>query len=176
FTLISFTCVGPVYGSFITLEASNTSGSASLLRQFISVLSFAVAFASPFFVLALFPGLLRSLPRSGSWLNAVKVVMGFLELAAVFKFLRAAELNFTRKADWLTFDLCLGVWVALALACGLYLLNTYRLPHDHDPAESIGVVRLLWSVAFLALAVYMFPGLFKGPEGLPQKPRGELFL
>src|SRR5205823_462052 len=85
FSIISFTCVGPIYGGFIAFEASGQSAGANWLQQLLSVLGFSVAFASPFFVLAMFPGLLRSLPRSGSWMNAVKVVMGFLELAAVFK-------------------------------------------------------------------------------------------
>ena len=82
-------------------------------------------------MLAIFPFLLKALPKSGSWLNTVKVVMGFLELAAAFKFLRAAELNYFVKTEFLTYDLVLGIYIALSVACGLYLLGVYRLPHDH---------------------------------------------
>jgi thiol:disulfide interchange protein DsbD len=176
FSIISFACVGPIYGGFITLEAAGQSGAADWLRLFLAVFSFSLAFASPFFLLALFPTLLRSLPRSGSWLNSVKVVMGFLELAAVFKFLRGAELNLLGKSEWFTFDLTLGIYVALCLACSLYLLNVYRLPHDHDAPETIGVPRLLFSLAFLALGLYLAPGMFKNEDGAPQRPRGEVFL
>ena len=88
FSIISFACVGPIYGGFITLEASQSSVT-SWLQRFLGPFAFSLAFASPFFVLALFPSLLRSMPKSGSWMNSVKVVMGFLELAAAFKFIRA---------------------------------------------------------------------------------------
>jgi thiol:disulfide interchange protein DsbD len=174
FTIISFTCVGPIYGGFIATEATASGG--GWLHNVPSVLAFSVAFALPFFLLALFPGLLRTLPRSGAWMNAVKVVMAFLELAAVFKFVRAGELNLFGKADWFTFDVVLGIWIALCVACSLYLLSLYRLPHDHDAPDSIGVVRLQFSLTFLALAVYLTPGLFKNDAGVSQKPRGELFF
>jgi thiol:disulfide interchange protein DsbD len=171
FSIISFACVGPIYGGFITLEASQSSVTG-WLQRFLGPLAFAVSFASPFFVLALFPSLLRSMPKSGSWMNSVKVVMGFLELAAAFKFVRAAELNLLGKSDYFTFDLVLGVYVALAVACGLYLFNVYRLPHDHEAAESIGVPRLIFGLVFLSFAFYLLPGLFKDDKGQSQKPRG----
>src|SRR5262249_26220645 len=145
------------------------------LQRFLGPLAFALAFAAPFFVLALFPSLLRSLPRSGSWMNSVKVVMGFLELAAAFKFVRAAELNWLAKTEYFTFDLVLGIYVARARACGLYLLNVYRLPHDHEAAESIGVPRLVFGLVFLSFAMYLLPGLFKDDKGKSQKPRGEAY-
>ncbi len=175
FSIISFACVGPIYGGFIGAKAASQTGVLDWLQLFLSVLAFSVAFASPFFGLALFPSLLRSMPRAGSWMNSVKVVMGFLELAAVFKFLRAAELGFFKKTEFLTFDLCLGVYVALATACGLYLLSVYRLPHDHDAPETIGVPRLLFSLTFLALGLYLLPGMFKSEDREPQKPRGIVF-
>jgi thiol:disulfide interchange protein DsbD len=170
FSIISFACVGPIYGAFITLEAS--SSVVGWLQRVLGPLAFALAFASPFFVLALFPTLLRSLPKSGSWMNSVKVVMGFLELAAAFKFVRAAELNLLASSKYFSFDLVLGIYVALAVACGLYLLNVYRLPHDHDAADSIGVPRLVFGLVFLSFAFYLLPGLFKDDRGNPQKPRG----
>jgi thiol:disulfide interchange protein DsbD len=172
FSIISFACVGPIYGGFITLQAGQQSTALSWLQRFLGPLAFAVAFAAPFFLLALFPSMLRSLPRSGAWMNAVKVVMGFLELAAAFKFIRAAELNWAGQAEYFTYDLVLGVYVVLAVACGLYLLGFYRLPHDHEPAESIGVARLMFSLAFLTLGLYLVPGLFKDEKNRPQKPRG----
>jgi len=171
FSIISFACVGPIYGGFITLEASQSSVT-SWLQRFFGPFAFAVAFASPFFILALFPSLLRSMPKSGSWMNSVKVVMGFLELAAAFKFVRAAELNLLAKSEYFTFDLVLGVYVALTVACGLYLLNVYRLPHDHEAAESIGVPRLIFGLVSLSFAFYLLPGLFKDERGQSQKPRG----
>jgi thiol:disulfide interchange protein len=170
FSIISFACVGPIYGAFITLEASQSV--VGWLQRILGPLAFALAFASPFFVLALFPTLLRSLPKSGSWMNSVKVVMGFLELAAAFKFVRAAELNFLGESKYFSFDLVLGIYIALAAACGLYLLNVYRLPHDHDAAESIGVPRLVFGLVFLSFAFYLLPGIFKDDRGRSQKPRG----
>jgi thiol:disulfide interchange protein DsbD len=175
FSIISFACVGPIYGAFITLEASSQSAVTGWLQRFLGPFAFAVAFASPFFLLALFPSLLRSLPKSGSWMNSVKVVMGFLELAAAFKFVRAAELNLTRKTDYFSFDLVLGIYVALAVACGLYLLNVYRLPHDHGAPEAVGVPRLVLSLVFLSFGLYLLPGLFKGDKGKSQQPRGEAY-
>ncbi len=170
FSIISFACVGPIYGAFITLEASQSV--VGWLQRILGPLAFALAFASPFFVLALFPSLLRSMPKSGSWMNSVKVVMGFLELAAAFKFVRAAEVNMLGKSEYFTFDLVMGIYVALCVACGLYLLNVYRLPHDHEAAESIGVPRLIFGLMFLSFAFYLLPGIFKDDKGRSQKPRG----
>lgn len=171
FSIISFACVGPIYGAFITLEASQSSVTGWLQRV-LGPLAFALAFASPFFVLALFPSLLRSMPKSGSWMNSIKVVMGFLELAAAFKFVRAAELNFLAKSEYFTYDLVMGIYIALCVACGLYLLNVYRLPHDHEAPESIGVLRLVFGLVFLSFALYLLPGLFRDDRGRSQKPRG----
>jgi thiol:disulfide interchange protein DsbD len=104
----------------------------------------------------------------------VKVVMGFFEVAAGLKFLRAAELNLNAKADFLTYDLVLGVYVALTLLCGLYLLGLYRLPHDDMP-EHLGVPRLMVSLIFLSLGFYLLPGLFKNDRGGNQRPTGTVF-
>jgi thiol:disulfide interchange protein len=174
FTVISFACVAPFYGGFIALSASAASA-ADWTKLVLGALAFSVTFALPFFLLALFPFLLKALPKSGSWLNTVKVVMGFLELAAAFKFLRAAELNYFVHTEFLTYDLVLGVYVALSVACGLYLLGVYRLPHDHGAHETLSVPRLLFSVAFLGLALYLLPGLFKTGDGEQQRPQGTVF-
>ncbi len=172
FSIVSFSCVGPIYGGFISVNASGSSGQLQLVA---SVVAFAVAFASPFFLLAMFPQLLKKMPRAGSWMNSVKVVMGFLELAAVIKFIRAGELAYTGAADYLSYDLSLGIYVALCVACGLYLLGVYRLPHDHEAPETVGVPRLLFSLVFLTLALYMTPGLFKTASGQTMQPRGIVF-
>jgi thiol:disulfide interchange protein len=175
FSIISFACVGPIYGGFISLEATSGSTLSHWAHRLAGPLAFSLAFASPFFLLALFPSLIKSMPRSGSWLNSVKVVMGFLELAAAFKFVRAAELNLLAKTEYFTFDLVLGIYVALCLACGLYLLGLYRLPHDHEAAESIGVPRLVIAMIFVSLGLYFLPGMFKGEKNAAQKPRGVVY-
>jgi thiol:disulfide interchange protein DsbD len=176
FTIISFTCVAPFYGGFIGLAAAAQS-TADWVTLVLGAASFSIAFASPFFLLALFPTLLRSIPKSGSWMNTVKVVMGFLELAAAFKFLRAAELFFlqTGRAQFLTYDLVLGAYVAIAVLAGFYLLGLYRLPHDYDAPEQIGVPRFLMAAVFLTLGFYMMPALFKQPDGEQQRPTGTIF-
>jgi thiol:disulfide interchange protein DsbD len=173
FTIISFTCVAPFYGGFIGINAQSAS---DWLKISLGALTFSATFASPFFVLALFPTLLRTMPKSGSWMNGIKVVMGFLELAAALKFLRAGELLILDgQPQFLTYDLVLGMYVALAVVCGLYLLNLFRLPHDHDVPEHLGVPRLLFSLAFLGLALYLLPGLFKTSNGEQQRPTGSVF-
>jgi cytochrome c biogenesis protein CcdA len=161
FTVISFACVAPFLGGFGGTAAANRPFWHNLLGG----LAFSCTFAAPFFLLALFPTMLRALPKSGAWLNSVKVVMGFLELAAAFKFFRAAELAQTAGVPALfTYDMVLGLWIAMCLLCGLYLLGLFRLPHD-SPLENIGVPRLMFSVAFLCLAFYLLPALFKVRPG-----------
>src|SRR5262249_13805680 len=97
------------------------------------------------------------------------------ELAAALKFLRAGELLYRAGAQFFTYDLVLGAYVAIALLCGLYLLNLYRLPHDHEPAEQLGVPRLMFSVMFLSLGLYLLPGLFKTAGGESRRPKGGVF-
>jgi thiol:disulfide interchange protein len=171
FTLVSFSCVAPFLGGF--------AGIAVKSRPFYEIvagaLAFSVTFAAPFFVLALFPTWLKSMPKSGAWMNSVKVVMGFLELAAALKFLRASELLGRGEANLLTYDFVLGMYVAIALMCGLYLLNLYRLPHDDTSNEPVGVVRLMFGFVFLSLAFYLMPGLFKYNAVDKVRPSGSVF-
>jgi thiol:disulfide interchange protein DsbD len=186
FSIISFSCVAPFMGGFAALVPSfgNVSamlkvGSYGLLFQIfgkllLGALAFSVTFASPFFFLALFPSLLRKMPKSGSWMNTVKVVMGFLEVAAAIKFLRACELLAFGQAQFLTYDLALGMYVALSVACGLYLLGLFRLPHD-EPPEHLGVPRMVVSILFLSLAFYLAPALFKLSADQKQRPNGAVF-
>lgn len=172
FTIISFACVAPFLGGF-----GGTAGTSARpwWHNILGGLAFSVTFASPFFFLALFPTLLRQMPKSGSWLNSVKVVMGFLELAAAFKFFRAAELVQSSAPSIFTFDFVLGIYVALCLLAGMYLIGMYRLPHD-TPEEHIGVPRLLFAVLFLGLGLYLAPALFKiNAEGESQRPGGTIY-
>lgn len=172
FTIVSFACVAPFLGGF----GGTAAGSGITLgHRVLGGLAFAATFAAPFFLLALFPGLMRRLPRSGSWMNTVKVVMGFLEFAAALKFLRAGELVLLPRPTVFTYDLVLGVYVALAVLCGLYLIGVFRLPHD-EPTESIGVPRFVFALGFLSLGLYLAPGLFKsGSEGQNQRPGGTVY-
>jgi thiol:disulfide interchange protein DsbD len=171
FTILSFACVAPFLGGF---GGTASMGNLNWFERFLGALAFATTFAAPFFFLALFPGLLKKMPKSGTWLNSVKVVMGFLELAAAFKFLRLGELM-GGTPSFFTYDLVLGVWVALSLLAGLYLLNVYRLPHD-TPIEHLGVPRLLFSAVFLSLGFYLLPALFKyNAEGEKQRPNGVVY-
>jgi thiol:disulfide interchange protein len=179
FTVISFTCVAPFLGGFAGISAGSDGGGGNLIalptfKEIAGGLAFATAFAAPFFVLALVPGLLKALPKSGGWLDSVKVVMGFLELAAALKFLRTAELGIFPTPRYFTYDVVLGGWVAISAACGLYLLNLYRLPHDEEQ-PNISAPRLLFALLFLGLAVYLAPALFKGPDGKPQRPAGTVY-
>jgi len=177
FTVISFTCVAPFLGGFAGISAGNDGGSLIVVptaKEIAGGLAFATAFAAPFFVLALVPGLMKALPKSGGWLDSVKVVMGFLELAAALKFLRTAELRVFPTPQYFTYDVVLGGWIAISAACGLYLLNVFRLPHDEEK-PNIGVPRLLFALAFLGLALYLAPGLLKGPDGKPQRPAGAVY-
>ncbi|HZU34582.1 MAG TPA: cytochrome c biogenesis protein CcdA [Gemmataceae bacterium] len=172
FTIISFACVAPFLGGFGGTAATST---ITWPERILGGLAFSTTFAAPFFFLALFPSLLRALPKSGNWLNSVKVVMGFLEVAAAVKFLRTAEVAIREQAQIFTYDFSLGVYVALALLCGLYLLGVYRLPHD-TPSEHLTVPRLMFSAAFLALGFYLTPGLFRySADGENQRPDGVVF-
>lgn len=171
FTLVGFTCVAPFLGGFAGLSASGQFSSGELMA---GALAFAGTFAAPFFLLALFPSLLRRLPRSGQWLDTIKVVMGFLELAAAGKFLRTAELRWLPEPTYCTYDAVLATWIALSVVCGLYLLGLFRLSHEEE-SHPIGVPRLLLALGFLSLAVYLTPALFVGPDGKPQRPRGAVF-
>lgn len=170
FSIVSFTCVAPFLGGFAGMAASGQYNSAELAAAGVS---FAAAFASPFFILALFPSLLKALPKSGGWLDTVKVTMGFLELAAALKFFRSAELLLTSTPSIFTYDLVLAGWIATFAATGLYLLRLFRMPHDEEHGP-VGTIQVLFALLFLGLAVYLVPGTFKTANG-PQRPTGVVF-
>jgi thiol:disulfide interchange protein DsbD len=164
FTITSFTCTGPFLGPLLV---GVKEAQLSHLELVLAALTYSAVFAAPFFVLALFPSLIKALPRSGGWLNAVKVVMGFLELAAALKFLGNTDLALNPGDPLLfTYETVLCAWIALSVACGLYLLGLFRLPHD-TPLENVGVPRMVLATLFLGLALYMTPALWrKTPQGV----------
>jgi thiol:disulfide interchange protein len=157
FTLTSFTCTAAFVG---TVLVAVTQG--EWFWPAVGMLAFSTAFAFPFFLLALFPKWLQSLPKSGGWLNSVKVVMGFLELGAAFKFLSNADLVW----GWETVsrNLVLAGWISIAIVTSIYLLGKFQLPLD-TPATKIGVFRMLAATSFLGLAFYFLTGLFGGNLG-----------
>ena len=166
FSIVSFTCVAPFLGGFAGLAASGNYTRPELV---LAGIAFATAFASPFFLLALFPTLIKKLPRSGGWLDTVKAVMGFLELAAALKFLRTAELRLFDTPELITYDVALAAWVGIFLVAGLYLLNVFRLPHDEEK-PTVGVLRMLFGLGAIVFAVHLVPGLFP-----PQRPAGTVY-
>lgn len=157
FTLTSFTCTTAFVGTVLIYA---TRG--DWFWAVLGMLAFATAFALPFFLFALFPRLLSSLPKSGGWLNSVKVVMGFLEIGAAFKFLSNVDLVW----GWNTVsrNLVLAAWVAIALVAAIYLLGKIQLPHD-TPVERLGVTRMLFATSFFAVTFYLLTGLFGAPLG-----------
>jgi thiol:disulfide interchange protein DsbD len=164
FTITSFTCTGPFLGPLLVAVKESPLG---FTERMLGALCYSAVFAAPFFFLALFPSLLKKLPKSGGWLNAVKVVMGFLELAAALKFLANTDLAWNPGNPMLfNYDTVLCAWIALAVCCGLYLLGVYRLPHD-TLMENLGVGRMILSSIFFGLAFYMAPALWRvTPQGI----------
>jgi thiol:disulfide interchange protein len=157
FTLTSFTCTTAFVGTVLIYA---TKG--DWFWAVIGMVAFATAFALPFFLFALFPRWLSSLPKSGGWLNSVKVVMGFLEIAAAFKFLSNVDLVW--GWDTVSRNLVLAAWIALALVAAIYLFGRIQLPHD-SPVERLGVPRMLFATSFLGVAFYLLTGLFGAPLG-----------
>ncbi|MCR9081343.1 MAG: thioredoxin family protein [Cyclobacteriaceae bacterium] len=153
--LVSFSCTGPIVGSILI-----SSAGGELIKPVLGMFSFSLAFAIPFTLFAVFPGWMSSLPKSGGWLNSVKVVLGFLELALAFKFLSIAD----QVYHWgiLDRDVFLVIHIVIFFALGLYLLGKIRLPHD-SPLEHLGVPRLLLALFSWMIALYMIPGLWGAP-------------
>lgn len=155
-SLVSFSCTGPIIG-FLLVEVS-TSG--SVVAPAIGMLGFAIALALPFTLFAMFPSWLKSMPKSGGWMNVIKVSLGFLELAFALKFLSVADLAYGwRILDRETF---LALWIVIFGLLGMYLLGKIKFPHDDDNTK-VGVGRFFLALFSLAFAVYMIPGLWGAP-------------
>lgn len=156
-TLVSFSCTGPIIG-FLLVEVSVAG---SLFGPAIGMLGFALALALPFTLFALFPTLLKQAPRSGGWMNTIKVVLGFVEIAFALKFFSVADLAYGwRMLDRETF---LAIWIVLFALLGLYLLNIIRFPHDDPDEKQTSVPKFFAALFSLAFAVYMIPGLWGAP-------------
>ena len=155
-TLVSFSCTGPIIG--FLLVAVSTQG--SILAPTIGMLGFAIALAIPFTLFAMFPSLLKSAPKSGGWMNVVKVVLGFIELAFALKFLSVADLAY----GWHILDreTFLALWIVIFGLLGVYLLGWLKFPHD-DEGNRTNVPQFFLAMISLAFAIYMIPGLWGAP-------------
>jgi thiol:disulfide interchange protein DsbD len=153
--IVSFSCTGPIVGTLL-VEAASKGG----IAPFVGMFGFSLALALPFALFAAFPGWMNSLPKSGGWLNTVKVFLGFLELALAFKFLSNADL--VLQLHWLEREVFLAIWIAIFGALALYLFGKIKLPHD-SPLSHISVGRLSLGLVVLAFTIYMIPGLWGAP-------------
>ncbi len=153
--IVSFSCTGPIVGTLL-VESASKGG----LAPIVGMLGFSLAIALPFALFAMFPGWMNSLPKSGGWLNTVKVVLGFLELALAFKFLSNADL--VLQLHWFEREIFIAIWIAVFGAMALYLFGKIKLPHDDDSTR-ISVGRLLLGLVTLAFTVYLIPGLWGAP-------------
>ena len=155
--LVSFSCTGPIIG-FLLVEVSTTG---TIIAPTIGMFGFALALALPFTLFALFPTWLKQMPKSGNWMNCIKVCLGFLELAFALKFLSVADLAYGwRLLDRETF---LALWIVIFALLGFYLLGKIKFPHDEDEDDKVGVTRFFLALVSLAFAVYMVPGLWGAP-------------
>ena len=155
-SLVSFSCTGPIIG-FLLVEVSTTG---SVVAPAVGMLGFALALALPFTLFAMFPSWLKQMPKSGGWMNVIKVTLGFLELAFALKFLSVADLAYGwRLLDRETF---LALWIVIFGLLGFYLLGKIKFPHDDDE-DSVSVPRFFMALCSLAFAVYMIPGLWGAP-------------
>lgn len=154
--LVSFSCTGPIIGTLLV----QVSSTGSLLAPAVGMFGFALALAIPFTFFAIFPSMLKSLPRSGGWLNTVKVVLAFLELALALKFLSVADLAY----GWRILDreVFLSLWIVIFALLGFYLLGKIRFPHDSESKHS-SVLGTFMAIVSLAFAVYLIPGLWGAP-------------
>ena len=156
-SLVSFSCTGPIIGTLLVQAATSSSG---ILAPAIGMLGFALALALPFTLFAIFPNLLQSMPQSGGWLNSVKVVLAFIELALALKFLSVADLAY----GWHILDreVFLSLWIVIFTLLGLYLIGKIRFPHD-TPQEKTPIPALFLAIVSFAFALYMVPGLVGAP-------------
>jgi thiol:disulfide interchange protein len=154
--LVSFSCTGPIVGTLLVQAA--TMG--QLLGPAIGMLGFAIALAIPFVLFAMFPAWMKAMPKSGGWLNSVKVVLGFLELAFSFKFLSNVDLAY--HWNWFDREIFLSLWIVISALMGVYLLGKLKLPNDSD-VKHVSTSRLVLAIITLSFTVYMIPGLWGAP-------------
>jgi thiol:disulfide interchange protein DsbD len=154
--IVSFSCTGPIVG----LLLGSTSQGGNALQPIIGMLGFGIGLALPFTLFAFFPSFMQSLPKSGGWLNSVKVVFGFIELALALKFLSSVDLIY----HWhlLNREVFLSIWISITLLASLYLLGKLKFSHDSD-ITYVGIPRLFFAIAFLSFTVYLIPGLWGAP-------------
>ena len=153
--LVSFSCTGPIVGTLL-VESATIGGVA----PFVGMFGFSLALALPFTLFAAFPGWMNSLPKSGGWLNTVKVFLGFLELALAFKFLSNADL--VVQGHFLERELFLAIWIGLFTVLTIYLFGFIRLPHD-SPTEKLSVFRTMLASTCLVFVIYLIPGMWGAP-------------
>ncbi len=153
--IVSFSCTGPIVGALLVEAASG-----DVLRPTIGMLGFGIAFALPFTIFALFPSVISKIPRSGGWLNSIKVVLGFIMLAFSLKFLMTIDSVYSLKL--LSRDLFLAIWIVIFSLLGLYLMGKIKFAHDND-LPYIGVFRLFLIIAVFSFVIYLIPGLFGAP-------------
>jgi thiol:disulfide interchange protein len=154
--LVSFSCTGPIVG-YLLVQAA-TMG--QLLGPAIGMLGFSIALAIPFVLFAMFPAWMKAMPKSGGWLNSVKVILGFLELAFSFKFLSNVDLAY--HWNWFDREIFLSLWIVISALMGFYLLGKLKLPNDSD-VKHVSAPRLVLAIITLSFAMYMIPGLWGAP-------------
>ncbi|MFO0506687.1 MAG: protein-disulfide reductase DsbD family protein, partial [Chryseotalea sp.] len=157
--LVSFSCTGPIVGSILV-----SSAGGEFIKPIVGMLGFSLAFAIPFTLFAFFPGWLSNLPKSGGWLNAVKVVLGFIEIALAFKFLSIADQAF----HWgiLDREINIAIWIVCAALIGLYLMKAFRMPGDtgKDAEDKrVSVPRVVLAIITFTFVVYLIPGMYGAP-------------
>jgi len=153
--LVSFSCTGPIVGSLLVQAFQGEA-----IRPLLGMVAYATAFAIPFTIFAMFPQLLAKLPKSGGWLNVVKVTLGFIELGLALKFLSMIDQVY--HLNILDRDVYIACWIALSLLLSYYLLGKFRLPHD-SPVDAVSVPRLIVALIPFIFAIYLLPGLFGAP-------------
>lgn len=154
--LVSFSCTGPIIGTLLV----QASAKGQILAPAIGMFGFALALALPFTLSAIFPGFLNSMPKSGGWLNSVKVCLGFVELALALKFLSSADLVW--HWEWFDREIFLVLWIVIFVLMGFYLLGKLKFSHDSD-LKYISIPRLLLAIVSFSFAIYMVPGLWGAP-------------
>jgi len=150
--IVSFSCTGPIVGALLVKAVGG-----SVVEPTVGMFGFALGFGIPFTLLAIFPGWLKKMPRSGGWMNSVKVVLAFIILAFAFKFLSNIDQNY--HLNLLSRDLYLSIWIAIFAMLGMYLLGKIKLPHDTD-LKHVSVFRMILAIASFSFAIYLVPGLF----------------